>query len=305
MDGGSGVNRGSEGAAWPLAAPNGSVPPVRRDPARAAAGENFPVVGRLARGPRAAAVRRFYAFARAADDVTDDPTATPAAKLAALDGFGRGLHQASGVPEAEALRTALAPLPQGERATREAAALLGAFRQDARGARYPDWAALMAYCAQSAAPVGRFLLAVHDEGREAERFSDPLCAALQVLNHIQDLRADRDRLARIYLPADMLAAAGASAAALGAPRTDPALRRAVDGALDRCDALLGEAAPLGGAIRSRSLRAQAAATWWLGRRLSQRLRRGDPLARRVAPTRIDFARAGLRGVLAAARGPAR
>ena len=71
--------------------------------------------------------------------------------------------------------------------------------------------------------------------------------------------------------------------------------RAVD-----CDALLREASPLPRLIASRGLRAQAAATLFLAGRLSARLRRGDPLAARIAPGRLDFGRAGLAGMWRAA-----
>ena len=295
MDGAQRAQPRQCGPAWHAAAPGAA-----RAPGAAAAGENFPVVGWLTRGTRARAIRAFYAFARGADDVADDPALPAVEKLRRLDRFEAGLDGV-GAPEAAALSAALAGLPQADRARGAARALLGAFRQDARGARYEDWDALAAYCAMSAVPVGRFLLAVHDEGARAEASADPLCAALQVLNHLQDLRADRDALGRVYLPASMLAAAGARAEALSRPTLSPAARRAVDLALDRCDTLVARAAPLPGQVRSRALRAQAAATVSLARRLSARLRAGDPLVGRVRPTRTDFALAGLHGLHAAAR----
>ena len=295
MDGAPRADEGAGPATWPsVAAP--------RDPARAAAGENFPVVGLLTRGPRAQAIRAFYAFARAADDVADDPHVPAEAKLARLDAFDRGLDGASGgAAEGVALVAAARGFRKADRMVNSARQLLGAFRKDARGTAYPDWDGLMRYCAQSADPVGRFLLAVHDEDEALAECSDPLCSALQVLNHLQDLKADRDRLGRVYLPADMLERAGAAEADLSAPALSAPARRAVDAALDRCDALIERAAPLPRRVRSRALRAQAAATWWLARRLSARLRRDDPLAGRVALRRADFARAGLWGILAAGR----
>ena len=266
--------------------------------ATAAADENFPVVGRLTFGRRARAIRAFYAFARGADDVADDPAASVADKLRRLDRYEASLRRG---PESSALVRATSGLAQRRRALDAARALLGAFRQDARGAHYADWAALEAYCAMSAIPVGRFLLAAHDEGDAAEPAADALCTALQVLNHLQDLRADRNRLGRVYLPADMLAAAGSGPRDLSRSALSPGARRVVDAALDRCDALIARAAPLPRSIRSRALRAQAAATLHLARRLAARLRDGDPLARRVRPTRADFAAAGLRGAAAALR----
>ena len=271
------------------------------DPLLAASGENFPVASHLIRRDLRPAVLAFYRFARAADDVADDPGLTPFAKAGRLKAFEAGLTGMTGEPHALALRRTLEGHPRQDGLLASAGALLGAFRQDAAGADYPDWAALRAYCAMSADPVGRFLLDLHREDEAAHAPSDALCTALQVLNHLQDLRADRDRLGRVYLPAEWIAAGGARPEDLSAPTLSPAARAAVDRTLDACDVLLGEAAALPGRIASPGLRAQAAATVFLAGRLSARLRRDDPLAGRVRPSGVDFVRAGLLGAWRAVR----
>jgi squalene synthase HpnC len=258
-------------------------------------GENFPVGSLLIRRDLRGVVAAFYRFARAADDVADDPSLDTEGKLRRLEAFEAGLDgQAGGAPEGLALRA----MPEAARHGRQ---LLRAFRRDARGGACSTWADVLAYCEDSANPVGRFLLDLHGEGRAAWDPSDRLCTALQVLNHLQDLKADHLRLGRHYLPADWLAEEGASFDDLAAPALTPALRRAVDRALDRCDALLDGAGGLPGALAARRLAGEAATIRWVARRLSARVRRGDPLAGRVAPTRLDFARAGLRGLGTALR----
>ena len=74
-------------------------------------------------------------------------------------------------------------------------------------------------------PVGRFVLDVHGESRATWPANDALCAALQIINHLQDCgRIIRD-LDRVYVPLDALAAAGASVEdARRATRASPALR---------------------------------------------------------------------------------
>ena len=67
----------------------------------------------------------------------------------------------------------------------------------------------MNYCRYSAMPVGRFVLDVHGEDRATWPASDALCAALQIINHLQDCATDYRNLDRVYLPLDMLAAHGA------------------------------------------------------------------------------------------------
>ncbi len=249
-------------------------------PTRTAGTENFPVLTRLVAPRLRHRVAAFYRFARAADDVADDPRMEASQKLAALDAMEAGLHDALGADAGQAR------------------ALLGAFRQDARGAIYRTWADLHAYCAMSAVPVGRFLLALYGEEATLRREADPLCAALQVLNHLQDLREDRIGLGRVYLPHDWIAEAGADPADLGRTALTPGLRVVVDRALDACGGYLDRAETLPRRIRSPGLRGQAATTLWLARRLAARLRSTDPLACRVALSKLDFVRAGLVGLRA-------
>lgn len=270
--------------------------------------ENFPVGSILIRRDLRPAVAAFYAFARAADDVADDPALSVKAKLDALARFEAGLEADGPCPEAAALRTRLASLDRPG-AARHARQLLDAFRRDAVGVTYADWPDLLAYCEDSANPVGRFLLDLHGEGPVGRDASDALCTALQVLNHLQDLRADRDRLDRVYLPAAWIAAEGARASDLSAERMTPGLRRAVDRALDHCDALLDAAGALPDTLASRRLAGESRTILHLARRLSGRLRREDPLTVRVAPSRLDFAMGTARGAWCAAwhgrrRGPA-
>jgi len=256
--------------------------------------ENFPIASRLLHRRVRVQVLAFYLYARRADNIADDPTMDPKTKLDALAGFELGLMGQGGAPEACILRAALGGDAQ---AITQARALLGAFRQDTIGHHYATWSDLCDYCAMSASPVGRFLLGLHRESDSAALLSDHLCTALQVLNHLQDLGSDWTRMQRLYLPADWLAEAGAVSDDLSGPALTPELRRVVDRALDECDRLLLIAAPLPVAIRARGLRLQAATTLHLARRLSKKLRRQDPLARRVAPGRLDFAAAGLLAAL--------
>jgi phytoene synthase len=135
--------------------------------------------------------------------------------------------------------------------------MLGAFRQDATQRRYADWAELEDYCTRSADPVGRMLLRVHGEDAAAYPASDALCTALQILNHLQDLRPDRDAMDRVYLPLPWMELAGGEDAFF--TPDNPQRRAVLDAALDRVEAVLEVAAPLPRLLRS-GLRRQAAVT---------------------------------------------
>ena len=91
--------------------------------------------------------------------------------------------------------------------------------------RYRDWDDLMNYCRYSAMPVGRFVLDVHGEPRSTWPANDALCAALQIINHLQDCGEDYRNLDRVYLPLDLLAAMAPGSRQLDGPRRGAAAAR--------------------------------------------------------------------------------
>ncbi|MCH2396074.1 squalene/phytoene synthase family protein [Oceanibaculum sp.] len=222
--------------------------------------ESFPVASWLLPPSKRSQIMAFYRFARAADDIADHPTLPPDEKLRLLDQMEGRLPPAG---------------------AEHAAALLVAFRQDASKARYADWDELMGYCRHSAAPVGRFLLDLFGEDRALWPRSDALCAALQVLNHVQDCGRDYRALDRLYLPKDWLDAEGATPDMLAVSQTSPALRRTLDRVLDATAALLAKSRPMTAGLRHRGLRIQAATTQIGAEALLASLRRQDPLTRHV------------------------
>jgi squalene synthase HpnC len=259
--------------------------------------ENFPVGSWLLPADVRPHVIRFYAFARAADDIADSPTLTREAKLAGLAGVEAALggreptttaEQAAADLAADLGRTGVTPL--------YARQLLQAFTRDARNDPTRSWSDLLTYCRFSAAPVGRFLIDSHGEAARAYTASDALCAALQILNHLQDIKDDYRLRKRVYLPRQWLKAEGSALEELGADRASPALRRVIDRTLDGVDTLLVTARPLPALIARRGFRAEAAVIVVIAERLARRLRRRDPLARRVALSRIDHALCALVGL---------
>ena len=164
--------------------------------------ENFPVGSFLLPRRLRPHVATYYAFARAIDDIADNPGATPEEKLARLDAMERALdgeRTGAATEKATRLRASLIATSVDFAHARD---LVSAFRQDAVKGRYASWDELMDYCNRSAAPVGRYLLALHGEDRAGFRQSDALCNALQVINHLQDCAADYRQLDRIYLPGE-------------------------------------------------------------------------------------------------------
>jgi len=255
---------------------------------KAAAHENFPVGSWLIRRDLRPHVHVFYRFARQADDVADNPRLAPEDKVRRLDRMGAVLDGAPGddAPSAEAMRQSL--IATGITAE-HCHDVLRAFRMDATKMRYRDWPDLMEYCRYSAAPVGRQLLDLHGESRDTWPANDALCSALQVLNHLQDCAEDYRALDRVYLPAEDLAHCGARVEDLTLSAAPPRLRQVFDRLLDRTGELVREARALPPGVRSPGLRRESAIIVNLAERLTEHLRRGDPLARRIKLRAYDFA----------------
>ena len=257
--------------------------------------ENFPVASKLVRPELRPAILAFYRFARAADDVADHETAEPDRKLMLLDRFEAGLHgDPAGAPEGLALKPALAARGLSDR---HALDLLKAFRRDVTQQRYADWDDLMDYCRYSAAPVGRFVLDLHDEPQALWPANDALCAALQVINHLQDCAKDYRQLDRVYIPQDTLSAHGLTVEALAEPRASVALRTVIAGLADRTRGLLEQSRPFAGAIADRRLAFEVGVIQSLADSLVLRLMQRDPLSERVHHRPVEAAGLALRGVL--------
>jgi hydroxysqualene synthase len=259
--------------------------------------ENFPVGSWLIRRDLRAHVHAFYRFARNADDIADSPKLGANEKVRRLDRMAAVLDGAPAAdsPAAAAMRESLAVTGVTAQHCHD---VLHAFRQDAVKLRYDDWGDLMEYCRYSAAPVGRQLLDLHGESRATWPASDALCAALQVLNHLQDCADDYRNLDRVYLPLSDLAAGGVGVEVLTAPAAGAPLRKVLDGLLDRTDNLIMTARGLPTGVAARGLRWESTVIVALAGRLARRLRRGDPLAGRVKLTKADFAASFLTGIFA-------
>ncbi len=260
--------------------------------------ENFPVGSFLLPAHLRPHVARFYAFARAADDIADNPDLRAEDKIDRLDALESALTGAPGYDQgyekATALRASLAETGVTDRHARD---LLAAFRQDAVKLRYANWREVLDYCEVSANPVGRYLLDLHGEPTVTYKYSDALCTILQLLNHMQDCGDDYREMHRVYLPCDWMSQEGVSVADLDNKALEPGMRRVLDRCLDEVDILFKDADQLAGALRSRRLSMESAVIVHLAHKLTARLRHGDPLASRIALTKTDFVICGLTGIL--------
>ncbi len=243
--------------------------------------ENFPVA-QMIRADLRRHVAAYYIFARAADDISDNPLLEPHEKIDRLESLGAALlapgekRVASAIPLRESLaETGADPA--------HALDLLVAFKRDATKLRYANFEELMDYCRYSAAPVGRYLLDLHGVSKESWPASDALCAALQILNHLQDCGDDYAELDRVYVPLDLMEKNGADPTHLSREheKSSPQLRRTLDDLLALTWPLIEKARELPPYIDDVHLRIDAAVIVSVAERLAKLLSKRDPLRGKV------------------------
>jgi squalene synthase HpnC len=259
--------------------------------------ENFPVASLLVPRHLRRPIEEIYRFARWADDIADEGTDPPAARLAAL----AALH-------ADLDRIAAATYPAGAQWSGLADAvdafglpvellrdLLRAFEQDVRGMVYRDYADLHAYCRYSANPVGRLLLALYRrEEPELLRWSDGVCTGLQLVNFWQDVDRDHAK-GRVYVPQSEFQRYGVDPQQIARRVADAAWGRLLRAQTQVARELLLAGRPLANALGGRI-------GWELrlviqgGLRIAERIDAvdGDVFTRRPVLQAADWARMALR-----------
>jgi squalene synthase HpnC len=230
----------------PSPAPPGTGDAVQPDQERLRAlekAENFPVALRLLPRDLRADLRAVYAVVRTIDQLGDESTGDRTAQLHAFRGDLASVWT-TGQPASPILAALVAPVRRRGLPREPFDRLVEANLQDQRVARYDRFEDLLAYCALSAAPIGRLVLAVFGARSPARlALSDQVCAGLQIVEHLQDVAEDR-RAGRVYLPQEDLAAHGVREAELDAASASPALRRLISAELQRVTELLDAGWPL-------------------------------------------------------------
>ncbi|MDH6144383.1 MULTISPECIES: squalene synthase HpnC [Kitasatospora] len=244
-----------------------------------AARENFPVAPGFLPAAWRHDLMAVYGFARLVDDAGDGDLADPAQtarllgaatpseqsddttfRLGLLDAIERDLDRAfeaalpgaAGEPARHPLLHALVPMIRNHDVTPEPfRKLIEANRVDQTTTRYPTFDSLIGYCTLSADPVGRLVLALAGVATpERIAWSDRICSALQVIEHLQDVAEDYAR-GRIYLPTEDLERFGVAEADLGRSTASGSIRELVAFEAARARTLLDQGAPLVGTVRGR------------------------------------------------------
>lgn len=165
--------------------------------------ENFPVISFLIPAKIRKDIAIIYWFARTADDIADEGICTPEDRLKKLNEFEDRFTEVINGNFENPFELALFNTIDSNNLTAEHFYnLLKAFRQDITKNRFNNFPDLLAYCKNSANPVGRLILELNNV-RDDEAFacSDKICTALQLTNFWQDAGPDFEK-GRIYFPLD-------------------------------------------------------------------------------------------------------
>ncbi|WP_418960095.1 squalene synthase HpnC [Streptomyces tritici] len=231
-----------------------------------AAHENFPVAPFFL--PRAWRddLMAVYGYARLVDDIGDGDLALGGDDarhlgvdpeyaddpVALLDAFEADLMRVfEGTPQHPLLRALQPTVRRRSLTPGPFLGLIEANRQDQIVRRYETYDDLAAYCALSANPVGRLVLALTGTATpERLRRSDAICTALQLVEHLQDVAEDLGR-DRIYLPAEDLKRFHVTEDDLARPTANASVRSLIAFEAARARDLLDEGAPLIGSVHGR------------------------------------------------------
>ena len=244
--------------------------------------ENFPVGSWLLPAHLRPHIARYYRFARAIDDIADNPDTSSDEKISRLEGFAKVIRgddtSSCAFAIGHQMRDSLIETGVSEKHCLD---LITAFKQDAIKGRYQNWDELVEYCLLSAAPVGRYLIDLHGGTEDGYGPSDALCIALQVINHLQDCKEDYLEMNRVYIPMDWMVAHGVTVENLNQPKLSYPFRQVLDQVISATADLMPQAHKLPSGMYSRRLAMESQVILNVADRLIDDLKVQDPLVGRV------------------------
>jgi squalene synthase HpnC len=237
--------------------------------------ENFPVASMLTPREKRPHVYALYAFARIADDFADEPGLSTAERIDSLvdweeqllEAYRGQAHHPVFIALSETVKRFEIPVDLFQ-------ALLMAFRSDVTTNRHETFSDLLDYCSNSANPVGRLVLLLHNYRSESMMdLSDSICTALQLTNFWQDVSVDllKDR---VYIPLEDLREFGYSEDELFGRKYTQAFKDLMCFEVDRTRDLFRDGYSLLSEVE-KDLRLELRLTWNGGMRILSKIERSD------------------------------
>jgi len=245
--------------------------------------ENFPVASIMIAKELRPLVMDYYAFARYCDDISDNPELNAEEKISQLNEisdifYGKKKYRGNKLSFAARLKN---DFLREELDFSLAGDLLTAFRRDSIGFVYQTWEELINYCLYSAVPVGRFMLAIHKENSITYQPAASLCVALQIVNHLQDIKYDLLKLNRLYLPSEMMKEYGVKKEDLLTDKSTAELKALISNISELVRGQIKEGAILPSLVKSRRLRYQVYIILSLTNLMLNKINKGDVLSKEI------------------------
>lgn len=240
-------------------------------------------------------VAAYYEAARYADDIADSPFLTAERKMEKLAEIRSAFMQPDGGNDLQIIR-GLGRLFVVECLDASLFLdLLTAFERDAVNRPIRIWEELTDYCRYSAAPVGRFMLAIHNENPSAYLPAENLCTILQLLNHLADIKEDLSLLQRCYIPEDMMNKYKVRITDLGLQNTLPQVRQLLSEIMLKVEKMQADAELLPALINNFRLRLNVCVILSLTNSVIKKYINTDILQNPPHPSRLDWIKAFFQG----------
>jgi squalene synthase HpnC len=251
--------------------------------------ENFPVASRFISKEIRKYVWTIYAFARIADDYADEPGFTVAERMDNLNQWEQYLDECyNGNPTHRVFAALAETVDRFQIPIELFKNLLTAFRADITVKRYDTYEDVLAYCRNSANPIGRLvLLMLNYRSETMMQFSDLICTALQLTNFWQDVSVDLQK-DRVYLPLEELEEFGYSEQDLFNKKVNNRFCDLMAFQVRRTAELFAEGKPLLTMV-GRDLSMELKLSWNGGTRILQKIHEQnyDVLTKRPALSKLD------------------
>jgi squalene synthase HpnC len=251
--------------------------------------ENFPVASSFLPKEIRKYVWTIYAFARIADDYADEPGFTLAERMDNLNQWEQCLDECYNGNPTHRVFAALAETVERFQIPIELFQnLLAAFRADITVKRYETYEDVLAYCRNSANPIGRLVLLLLNYRSETMiQFSDSICTALQLTNFWQDVSVDLQK-DRVYLPLEELEEFGYSEQDLVNQKVNNCFCNLMAFQVRRTAELFAQGRPLLNMV-GKDLSMELKLTWNGGTRILQKIHEQnyDVLTKRPTLSKLD------------------
>ena len=260
--------------------------------------ENFPV-GMMVSSKLKPLVEIYYHAARFADNIADSNVIEKKQKLTKLD----DIRKAFLFPEAGNNLPLIRNL--GKMFVKESldaslyTDLLKAFEKDASGIKIQVWEELIDYCRYSAAPVGRFMLAISNESVSTYLPAENLCVLLQIIDHLSDIKEDLSLLGRIYIPSQIMTEYNVRESDLGLSYTKPEVKAMLNDIVKRLEKMQDDAKILPKLIKNFGLRIEVGIILSLTNSMIKKYKKADILQKAPKPSIIDWIKAVFSGFFGA------